>query len=73
MSQLERLRPRAVPAAGTAATAFKARSQPGPRCLVQGDAHQSNRFLRSSGRRIWHDWQLVRQGQPWRDRKDSPP
>ena len=48
-----------------------ARSQPGPRCLVHGDSHQGNSFLRadgeSKGERVWHDWQLVRQGQPWRD------
>jgi hypothetical protein len=44
-----------------------ARSQPGPRCLVHGDSHQGNSFLRANGERVWHDWQLVRQGQPWRD------
>ena len=52
-----------------------ARTQPGPRCLVHGDSHQGNSFLRAkgeasneaSGERVWHDWQLVRQGQPWRD------
>lgn len=44
-----------------------ARTQPGPRCLVHGDSHQGNSFLRSNGERVWHDWQLVRQGQPWRD------
>lgn len=44
-----------------------ARTQPGPRCLVHGDAHQGNSFLRANGERVWHDWQLVRQGQPWRD------
>lgn len=44
-----------------------ARTQPGPHCLVHGDSHQGNSFLRSNGERVWHDWQLVRQGQPWRD------
>lgn len=43
------------------------RTQPGPRCLVHGDSHQGNSFLRAGGERVWHDWQLVRQGQPWRD------
>jgi hypothetical protein len=40
---------------------------PGPRCLVHGDAHQGNSFLRADGERIWVDWQLVRRGSPWRD------
>lgn len=40
---------------------------PGPRCLVHGDAHQGNSFLRDGGERIWLDWQLVRRGSPWRD------
>ncbi|WP_077033206.1 phosphotransferase [Pelomonas sp. KK5] len=44
-----------------------ARSQPGPHCLVHGDSHQGNSFLRANGERVWHDWQLARQGQPWRD------
>lgn len=44
-----------------------ARTQPGPHCLVHGDSHQGNSFLRADGERVWHDWQLVRQGQPWRD------
>lgn len=44
-----------------------ARAAPGPRCLVHGDSHQGNSFLRADGQRVWHDWQLVRQGQPWRD------
>jgi aminoglycoside phosphotransferase (APT) family kinase protein len=44
-----------------------ARTQPGPRCLVHGDSHQGNSFLRANGERVWHDWQLVRRGQPWRD------
>lgn len=44
-----------------------AREAPGPRCLVHGDSHQGNSFVRANGERVWHDWQLVRQGQPWRD------
>ncbi len=44
-----------------------ARTQPGPLCLVHGDSHQGNSFLRANGERVWHDWQLVRRGQPWRD------
>jgi Phosphotransferase enzyme family len=43
------------------------RQLPGPKCLVHGDAHQGNSFLRASGERVWLDWQLVRQGSPWRD------
>jgi len=39
----------------------------GPRCLVHGDAHQGNSFLRAGGQRLWVDWQLVRKGSPWRD------
>jgi hypothetical protein len=40
---------------------------PGPRCLVHGDAHQGNSFVRDTGERVWVDWQLVRSGSPWRD------
>jgi hypothetical protein len=43
------------------------RSLSGPKCLVHGDAHQGNSFLRASGERVWVDWQLVRKGSPWRD------
>lgn len=48
------------------------RAQPGPLCLVHGDSHQGNSFLREAtaagpGERVWLDWQLVRKGQPWRD------
>jgi hypothetical protein len=39
----------------------------GPRCLVHGDAHQGNSFVRDDGQRVWLDWQLVRSGSPWRD------
>ncbi|MGE4337284.1 MAG: phosphotransferase [Pigmentiphaga sp.] len=38
-----------------------------PICLVHGDSHQGNSFLRDSGERVWLDWQLVRKGRPWRD------
>lgn len=38
-----------------------------PTCVVQGDSHQGNSFVRASGQRIWYDWQLVRKGHPWRD------
>jgi hypothetical protein len=43
------------------------RESPGPKCLVHGDAHQGNSFLRAGGERVWVDWQLVRKGSPWRD------
>jgi hypothetical protein len=43
------------------------REQTGPRCLVHGDAHQGNSFLRADGKRVWLDFQLVRKGSPWRD------
>lgn len=43
------------------------REAPGPRGLVHGDSHQGNSFLRADGQRVWFDWQLVRQGLPWRD------
>jgi hypothetical protein len=43
------------------------REQTGPKCLVHGDAHQGNSFLRANGERVWVDWQLVRKGTPWRD------
>jgi hypothetical protein len=43
------------------------RGLPRPSCLVHGDAHQGNSFLRASGERVWVDWQLVRKGSPWRD------
>jgi hypothetical protein len=39
----------------------------GTKCLVHGDAHQGNSFLRANGERVWVDWQLVRKGSPWRD------
>ncbi|MGD9794599.1 MAG: phosphotransferase [Acidimicrobiia bacterium] len=43
------------------------REQLGPRCLVHGDTHQGNSFLRADGQRVWVDWQLVRKGSPARD------
>src|SRR3546814_8324361 len=39
----------------------------GPRCLVHGDSHQGNSYVRPNGERVWLDWQLVRKGRPWRD------
>jgi hypothetical protein len=42
-------------------------AQDAPLCLVHGDAHQGNSFLRDNGERIWLDWQLARKGRPWRD------
>ena len=41
--------------------------QLGPLCLVHGDAHQGNSYLRADGKRLWLDFQLVRKGTPWRD------
>ncbi len=41
--------------------------QPGPYCIVHGDSHQGNSYLRPDGERILIDWQLVRKGRPWRD------
>jgi hypothetical protein len=43
------------------------RQQTSPSCLIHGDSHQGNSFLRSDGQRIWLDWQLARRGRPWRD------
>lgn len=43
------------------------RESGGPLCLVHGDSHQGNSFLRENGERVWLDWQLVRKGKPWRD------
>lgn len=42
-------------------------AQPGPRCLVHGDAHLGNSFGFADGRRLFLDWQIVRKGRPWRD------
>lgn len=41
--------------------------QSGPLCLVHGDAHQGNSYVRADGQRLWVDFQLVRKGTPWRD------
>jgi Phosphotransferase enzyme family len=43
------------------------RGASGPKCVVHGDSHQGNSYLRESGERIWLDWQLARRGHPWRD------
>lgn len=43
------------------------REQTSPGCLIHGDAHQGNSFLRPDGQRVWLDWQLARWGRPWRD------
>lgn len=37
------------------------------RCIVHGDSHVGNSYVRPTGERVWLDWQLVRQGRPWRD------
>jgi hypothetical protein len=41
--------------------------EPGPICVVHGDSHQGNSFLREDGERLWLDWQMARKGHPWRD------
>lgn len=38
-----------------------------PLCLVHGDAHIGNSYLRPDGTRMWFDWQIVRKARPWRD------
>jgi hypothetical protein len=43
------------------------REQQGPICVVHGDTHQGNSFLREDGERLWLDWQMGRKGHPWRD------
>lgn len=42
-------------------------AQSGPLCVVHGDSHLGNSYLRPDGERLWIDWQLVRKGRPWRD------
>ena len=42
-------------------------AQSGPLCIVHGDSHLGNSYLRPNGERLWIDWQLVRKGRPWRD------
>jgi hypothetical protein len=49
------------------ALAAFARAQSGPRCIVHGDSHLGNSYVRPNGERVWLDWQLVRKGHPWRD------
>lgn len=44
-----------------------ARRQTGPRCLVHGDSHLGNTYLKADGERIWLDWQLARAGHAVRD------
>lgn len=41
--------------------------QTGAHSIVHGDSHQGNGYVRTSGERIWIDFQLVRRGRPWRD------
>jgi hypothetical protein len=43
------------------------RKQGPARCLLHGDAHIGNSYVRANGDWIWIDWQLVRKGRPWRD------
>ena len=38
-----------------------------PYCIVLGDCHQGNTYIKPDGERLWLDWQLVRRGRPWRD------
>jgi hypothetical protein len=42
-------------------------AQTGPLCIVHGDSHVGNSYVRLDGERVWLDWQLVRKGHPWRD------
>ncbi len=50
-----------------ALTKFANTQEKGPWCLVHGDSHQGNSYVRPSGERVWLDWQLVRKGRPIRD------
>jgi aminoglycoside phosphotransferase (APT) family kinase protein len=50
-----------------ALTKFATTQEQGPYCLVHGDSHQGNSYVRSNGERVWLDWQLVRKGRPIRD------
>lgn len=52
---------------GYDALASYEQAQSGPLCIVHGDSHVGNSFVRDSGERVWLDWQLVRKGRPWRD------
>jgi hypothetical protein len=49
------------------ALAMHEQGHPRARCIVHGDSHVGNSFVRADGQRVWLDWQLVRKGQPWRD------
>lgn len=46
---------------------FAQTKEKGPMCLVHGDSHQGNSYVRPNGERVWLDWQLVRKGRPIRD------
>jgi aminoglycoside phosphotransferase (APT) family kinase protein len=46
---------------------FAQTKEQGPWCLVHGDSHQGNSYVRPDGERVWLDWQLVRKGRPIRD------
>ncbi|MDO8364270.1 MAG: aminoglycoside phosphotransferase family protein [Actinomycetota bacterium] len=59
-------RPELMAHALDALTAYE-RAATGTHCLVHGDAHQGNSFLRADGQRVWVDWQLVRHGTALRD------
>jgi len=43
------------------------RADPGPHCLIHGDAHPGNSYRLPDGNRLWFDWQLPRRGRCWRD------
>jgi len=42
-------------------------AQDSPYCLLLGDCHPGNAYIKPDGHRIWIDWQLARKGRPWRD------
>lgn len=46
---------------------FATTQEQGPCCLVHGDSHQGNSYVRPNGERVWLDWQMVRKGRPIRD------
>ncbi|WP_232455642.1 phosphotransferase [Sphingomonas sp. KC8] len=46
---------------------FARHREQGPYCLVHGDSHQGNSYVRPDGERVWLDWQMVRKGRPIRD------
>jgi hypothetical protein len=49
------------------ALALHEQGQGQARCIVHGDSHVGNSYVRADGQRVWLDWQLVRKGHPWRD------